>query len=65
MVRGKLLPIFIVLTHFEGPGIGVWISGGMSGGYLNLAVRSCHWYQYSYSNIVDDLLCNSYPGIYP
>ena len=65
LVRGKLLPIFIVLTRFEGLGFGVWVSGGISGGHLNPAVRSCHWYRYSCSNVIDDVLGYSCPGIYP
>jgi len=41
-VRGNLRPDFNVLTCFKGPGIGVWVSGGVSGGHLNPAVRLCH-----------------------
>jgi len=40
-VRGICHLISTVLTCFKGLGIGVWVSGGISGGHLNPAVRLC------------------------
>ena len=62
-VRGKMLPYFNVSTCFKGAGIGVWVSGGVSVGHLNPAVRLYSWR--SYSIVVDHEAGNTCPGISP